>query len=347
MSRHLVLRAPNPLGDAVMALPAMAELRRSLGGVRITIAAAPGIVPLFAERTIAAPDAVVTVDKHTEVGQLRGLRADAVLLFTNSFRTAWAARRAGVRERRGYRAHLRSWLLTHGVPRPRPRVHQAEYYRRLAQAMLEDWTAQPAPPVPASGPAIEVSPETRRRTLNFLAQLGIEDGRTLVALAPGAAYGHAKRWPTERVAALAGRLSESGSTCVMVGAAADREAGREIESALPPHVRVLNVIGRTDLRLLAGVLASCRACVSNDSGAMHLAAALGVPVIGIFGPTDERATSPIGDHDVILHQVFCRPCMLKDCPIDHRCMRRIDVDRVYTAVSRRLEAPQAGPEQPA
>jgi heptosyltransferase-2 len=98
----------------------------------------------------------------------------------------------------------------------------------------------------------------------------------------------------------------------------------------------VNLIGQTDLRLFAGLLAVCHAFVSNDSGAMHLAAAVGVPVVAIFGPTDERATAPLGDHDVIIHQVFCRPCMLRECPIDHRCMRGISVDVVLAAVTRRL-----------
>ena len=132
----------------------------------------------------------------------------------------------------------------------------------------------------------------------------------------------------------------------MVGAAADRDSGREIESSLPPDVRVVNLIGRTDLRLLAGVISRCSAFVSNDSGAMHLAAALGVPVVAIFGPTDERVTSPVGGRDtsghlvtpdVLIHPVFCRPCMLRDCPIDHRCMKGVTVDAVISAVSARID----------
>jgi heptosyltransferase-2 len=135
------------------------------------------------------------------------------------------------------------------------------------------------------------------------------------------------------------RLSrERGATCVLVGAASDRDSGREIESSLPPDVRAINLIGRTGLREFAGVLARCRAFVSNDSGAMHLAAAVGVPVVAIFGPTNERVTAPLGAHDVLVHQVFCRPCMLRDCPIDHRCMKGITVASVFDAVSRRLEA---------
>jgi heptosyltransferase-2 len=139
------------------------------------------------------------------------------------------------------------------------------------------------------------------------------------------------------MAELITRLSrERGALCILLGAAGDRESGREIESALPAGASVVNLIGRTELRLFAGVLAHCRAFVSNDSGAMHLAAAVGVPVAAIFGPTDERVTAPLGDHDVLLHQVFCRPCMLRECPIDHRCMKGVSVDAVFQAVSRRL-----------
>jgi heptosyltransferase-2 len=143
------------------------------------------------------------------------------------------------------------------------------------------------------------------------------------------------------VADLIAKLAtERGAACLLVGAAGDREAGREIESALPPDVRIVNLIGRTDLRLLIGILARCDAFVSNDSGAMHLAAAAGVSVTAMFGPTDDRATAPLGDHDVMIHQVFCRPCMLRDCPIDHRCMEGITVEAVFAAVGRRLDAPK-------
>ena len=232
-------------------------------------------------------------------------------------------------------------------------MHQSEYYlqlvRELGLAPLgqglktlaphqtgDSRTRRRRPPQseprvfrPRGTPAnIRITPATRARTDAFLAQLGVDRSTPLVGLAPGAAYGHAKRWPPQRVAELVARLTAGGATCLLVGAEGDRSAGREIESVLPPGSRVVNVIGRTDLRLFAGLLASCHAFVSNDSGAMHLAAAAGVPVAAIFGPTDERVTAPLGNHDVIIHQVFCRPCMLRDCPIDHRCMRGISVDTV-------------------
>jgi heptosyltransferase-2 len=187
-------------------------------------------------------------------------------------------------------------------------------------------------------PAIQITPATRARVDAFLQTLGVDRSAPLVGFAPGAAYGHAKRWPPDRVAGVVSRLHARGVTCVLVGAAGDRDAGREIESSLPSGSRLVNVIGRTDLRLLAGLLAACRVFVSNDSGAMHLAAAVGVPVAAIFGPTDDRVTAPLGDHDVIVQPVFCRPCMLRDCPIDHRCMRRVTVEMVFDTVARRLDA---------
>ena len=298
------------------------------------------------------------VDKRREAAQLRELRADAIVLLTNSFRTAWVARQAAIPQRWGYRAHARSLLLTRAVARPRTRVHQSEYLPAPgARAGSRRRGVRPDRSEPRLRPRSDPGsdraqpppnhPGTRARTDAFLAQLGVDRSTPLVGLAPGAAYGHAKRWPPQRVAELVARLTAGGATCLLVGAEGDRSAGREIESVLPPGSRVVNVIGRTDLRLFAGLLASCHAFVSNDSGAMHLAAAAGVPVAAIFGPTDERVTAPLGNHDVIIHQVFCRPCMLRDCPIDHRCMRGISVDTVFDAVTRRLSEAEPSLLKPA
>lgn len=313
-----------------MALPAMAALREGMRDATLAVAAAPSIAPLFEEQTPAAPDEILAVDRGSESRVLRDGRFDAVVLLPNSFRSAWTSRRARIAERWGYRGGFRAALLTRAIPRPRGTVHQAAWYLELARALGCE-TAETAP-------RIGITDVTRARVAGLLAQHRLGGGVPLVGIAPGAAYGHAKRWPPSRVAQLAGRLGERGAVCVLVGAGGDRDAGREIESSVSPAARVVNLIGRTDLRLLAGLLASCHAFVSNDSGAMHLAAAAGVPVAAIFGPTDDRVTAPVGDHDVLIHQVFCRPCMLRDCPIDHRCMKGITVDAVFGAVSKRLEA---------
>ena len=333
---RLIVRAPNWLGDAVMALPALAAIRRAFREQTLILAAPAGIAPLFAETTAAAPDEILAIDRDREAAQLRAARADAVLLLTNSFGSAWVARRAGIRERWGYRAAGRGPLLTRGVARPGRQVHQIEYYLALAHGLGIEAVQDPA-----AEPMLQPSPAARVKAGTLLASAGVEGTARIVGFAPGAAYGQAKRWPPERVAQVIAGLARDGVTAVLLGAGADRATGRAIESTLPPGVRVVNLIGRTSLRELIGIVARCAAFVSNDSGAMHVAAALGVPLTAIFGPTDERATAPGGPADVILRDVFCRPCMLRECPIDHRCMKRIDVDSVLNSVTAHLAGPRA------
>jgi heptosyltransferase-2 len=336
---RLVVRSPNWLGDAIMALPALEAVRAAFPGMEIAIAAPASVAAIFEEETGVAPDELITLGSadapdrspRHERAVLAAGRFDAALLLPNSFRAAWTARRAGIPERWGYAGNLRGPLLTRAIQRPEARhLHQSAYYTELVRGLGID--------APGSLPRLAVRDETVRRAHALLARHGIDRSVPIVGFAPGAAYGHAKRWPPRRVADVVVRLIESRrAVCVLLGAPADRDAGREIESSVPGHVRPVNLIGRTDLRLLAGVLQQCGAFVSNDSGAMHLAAAVGVPVVAIFGPTNERVTAPLGDHDVLLHQVFCRPCMLRDCPIDHRCMRGITAVSVFDAITKRLD----------
>ncbi|MEX2661944.1 MAG: lipopolysaccharide heptosyltransferase II [Vicinamibacterales bacterium] len=336
--RRLVVRLPNWLGDVMMALPALSSVRQAFPDVFLALAATSSIAPVFEEQTPVRPQQLITVDKATEAASLREGSFDTILLLTSSFRSAWIARRSGIPNRWGYAAGARGVFLTKAVPRPR-KVHQSEFYLRLAEG-LGMGVGSPKGLRYTSGdtPPLTPSEGTRLRTLRLFEQLDIAPGTPLVGFAPGAAYGHAKRWPPDRVARVITRLwQERGIRAVLVGAGGDREAGRAIESSVPPDVNMVNLIGRTDLRLLMGVIHACRAFVSNDSGAMHLAAALGVPVTAIFGPTNERATAPLGDHDVLLHPVFCRPCMLRECPIDHRCMTRISEEDVYGALTRRMD----------
>ena len=338
---RIVLRVPNWLGDVVLALPAMAAVRARHPGAALTVVGPATILPIFDEGTALAPNhAVPADDPADERAALAGGGYQLALLFPNSFRSAWIARRAAVTERWGYRTDFRRWLLTRAVPKPKGRIHQADYYRRLVGALGYDVDAGP--------PRIDVRPSTRARAADVLGQYGRSPEDVLVGVAPGAAYGHAKRWPPSRVAEVLARLAgDRGATCVLLGAAGDRDAGREIESGLAASPaardRVINLIGRTDLRLLMGLMSCCHAFLSNDSGAMHLAAAIGLHVTSLFGPTDERVTAPIGDHDVLVRDVFCRPCLLRDCPIDHRCMARIPASEVFDAVARRLD--RAGAER--
>jgi heptosyltransferase-2 len=331
--RALTVLAPNWLGDAVLALPAIADARRAYPATRLAVAARRSIAPLF--RLVASIDDVVTLEWdahwwrraafHADVEALRPF--DAALLLPNSFQSAWLVWQAAVRERWGYASDVRSRFLTRAVPRTKG-GHQAEYYQRLTSAL--------GIPSGQVAPAIDVSQPARDAAHELLRQHGHVPGSVLVVFAPGAAYGKAKQWIPAHVATLVTRLArERRATCVLVGSAADRSTGEEIRHAVGAGP-VIDLIGRTSLDMLAGVLASADACVSNDSGAMHLAAAVGAPVVATFGPTNEHATAPLPRAgrraEVLTHEVWCRPCMLRECPIDHRCMTGITPDRVFDAL---------------
>jgi len=333
----LLLRFPNWLGDAVLALPAARALRRRFEDARVTVAGPASVTPIFAERTGLDRVDVLTLTggRRVQAAALRAGGFDAAVLFTNSFGSAWVARSAGIAERWGYRTDWRRPLLTRAVPTPRGRVHQADYYRELAAGLGAARDEGP--------PAIHLAGATKARAHDRLVAAGWDPARPLVGFAPGAAYGHAKRWPPARVAEVIRRLAaDRGAQAVLVGAAGDRDAARAIESSLD-GARAIDLVGHTGLGEAMGVVAHCLAFVTNDSGAMHLAAALGVPVTAVFGSTDERVTAPVGAHEVLTAPVFCRPCMLRECPIDHRCMKRISSAMVYDAVARCLDRQ---PERP-
>jgi heptosyltransferase-2 len=316
---RLVILAPNWLGDAVMALSAIADVRRQWPGARITMAARPLIAPLFE----LAPG----VDGVIDVEQLDQLTSDfdTALLLPNSFRSALLVKRAGIPERWGYRTQWRAALLTRAIT-PTRGLHQAEYYQHLVHAL--------GAPNGSIEPRLVVNDGVRERGRRLLTDAGWDGVTPIVALAPGAAYGGAKRWPPESFAELARALASDGVRSVMIGSAADAPTAAEVARSCDG---VWSLVGRTDLPALAGVLMHCRTLVTNDSGAMHLAAACGVTVTAVFGPTDERATRPLGDaHVVITNPVWCRPCMLRECPLDHRCLRGVAPDEVAAAARRVL-----------
>jgi heptosyltransferase-2 len=337
---RVVVRPPNWLGDAVMALPALAALRRHWATADLTIAAVPSVAALFREETDVHPNHVIDLPTGTSaaVAALEGGGFEVGVLFPNSFRSAWQFWRAGIPARWGYATAGRGLLLTKRSPRARRSgvTHQSDYYRDLVAGLGISASTPSLPRLAPSRPSAE-------RAHALLVQLGVGDGERIVGMAPGAAYGQAKQWPPDRMAEVAAHLARAhGLRILVVGASHDREAARAIESWLRVHApdvvdRVINLTGRTSLGALVGVAARFSAFVSNDSGAMHVAAALSHPVVSIFGPTDERATRPLGPHRVISVPVFCRPCLLRDCPIDHRCMKRISPDAVVRAVVAALD----------
>lgn len=314
--------APNWLGDVCMALPAIRDVRRHFRGEVLAVATRPSVAAVF--HAVPGVDRIVVLDR----GTASSLRGDIGILLPNSFRSAWTLKKSGIKERWGYRADFRGLLLTRAVRKPRRRVSFPEYYSNLVRQLgieTGPLTAQ-----------LTVPPTARAAAMALLQQRGWSPGQPLVAIAPGAAFGHAKRWPARRYAQLASTLMNDGVACVIVGRSEDRDAARDIQG--------IDLIGQTDLTMLMGIASHCSTVVSNDSGALHLAAAIGVPVVGIWGPTDERYSRPVTPREdgasvaVVAESVFCRPCFLPDCPIDHRCMKRIGVERVHDAVRHFLEA---------
>ena len=334
--KRLVILAPNWLGDAVMAMPAIADIRRAAPDAEIAVAARPSVAPMF--RLVPAINEVVVLEHRASVRRVstwRGLGAeladrkfDTALLLPNSVHAALVATGARIAERWGYRSSWRARLLTRAIPSPRG-VHQVEFYQRLVSAL--------GFPNGPHEPRLSVAPNVREAAARTLAGAGWDGAAPLAAVAPGAAYGGAKRWPAQSFAELIDALGRDGVQSLLVGSAADAATADEVLSQIRRRDAVLSLVGKTDLAMLAGVLTHCRALVTNDSGAMHLGAAVGVSVTALFGPTNDRATRPIGEgHRVLTNEVWCRPCMLRECPIDHRCMRGIDVGRVHAAARRML-----------
>jgi heptosyltransferase-2 len=336
---RILILSPNWLGDAVMALPAIADVKRRFASARLVVAARRAVAGMF--HLAPMVDDVLLLEWNgrlfrrqalrNDLDALRRTAADAALLFPNSFASAWMVHRAGIPERMGYARDWRRRLLTRAVKTPGRSVHQAEYYQHLVRTL--DMPSGPLEPTLVA-PDAEIS--TAR---GLLTSRGWDGTRPLITLAPGAAYGTAKRWlPAHFARLIAMLVGTADATCVMVGSNADRETTRWISGLVPDGERthLLDVAGETSLESLAGVMSLSRVFVSNDSGAMHMASALGVPVVALFGPTREYETAPLPRSgvraEVLLHPVWCRPCMLRECPIDHRCMKGLDPSRVFATV---------------
>jgi len=332
MPERIVVLAPNWLGDVVMAQPALAAIRRAVPDAHLAVAARASVAGVLA--FVAGVDEVVSFAAGSSAGANAALlatgRFDTTVLLPNSFRSAWTVRRAGIRRRAGFRADGRSWLLTDAVVPPPRGTRQVDYYLALTTAL--------GYPVASRAPRLLPTVEAQAAADAALGARGVPPDAPFVVLAPGAAFGTAKQWVPDHAARLIKHLVERGGRVVVVGAKADRETAGQVIAPLSPRARagVADLVGETSLAGLAGLLSRARAVVANDSGALHLAAAFGTPVVGVFGPTDERLTAPTAADParaaVLTHHVWCRPCGLRTCPIDHACMKGIDPERVFAAV---------------
>jgi heptosyltransferase-2 len=335
----LLVRATNWLGDAVMTTPALAAVREGFPDARIVLLARPLVAELFRHHPDVDEVMVYELPGRHEgalgrlrlAGEVRRRRFDGALLLQNAFDAALIAFLGRIPERAGYPTDGRRILLTLPVPLP-PGIlerHEVEYYLCLLDGM-----GIPRP-VPAAL-KLAVTEEEREAMATRLAFLGIERGASIVTINPGATYGSAKRWYPDRFAAVADTLSgEWDAGVVVVGSTAEAPLAGEIEAAMrnPP----VNLAGKTTVRELMALLSLSSFLVTNDSGPMHIGAALDVPLVAIFGPTDWRRTSPwSGRAKVVRVEIDCSPCRLRVCDRGHECMLGVTPEMVVDAARQLL-----------
>ncbi|HLN81472.1 MAG TPA: lipopolysaccharide heptosyltransferase II [Thermoanaerobaculia bacterium] len=317
--------APNWIGDAVMSLPVVRALARASPGERLAVLARPGPAAIYRAEGSAAEVRAVSGLAEDSLATARSGFREAWLL-PNSFRSAIVPYLARVRERIGYATDGRAALLTHPLPPPPRDRHQLRDYDPLLLSRGIEPDTRP--------PRLPISPSAAERAGAALAGARLSSaGGRLLLLAPGAAFSWTKRWPPDRFGRLASELLQrEWAPALAIGPGEQDLARKVLDAAGVP----LPVIGADlDPVELAAVAARARAVVANDSGAMHLSAAVGTPVVALFGPTDPGRTGPVGAASIVLDRyVFCSPCYLKECPYGHECLREISVETVASAVEK-------------
>jgi lipopolysaccharide heptosyltransferase II len=313
----------------------MKAVRSHFPNAEITLLVRPWVSGLFTSAPFvdcvwSEPKPAGLSDWTRIAGAIRTRGFDLALLLPNSFESALMMYLARVPQRIGYATDGRTWMLTNGMKPSREHRHQVHYYLDLVK-MLSGGTSQPS---------IEISAtEAERANARQLLQTeGLPAGAPFLVLNPGAAYGSAKRWYPDRFARAADTVAqEFGFHVVLIGSEAERAIAQEIAAQSKSKTVVLS--GKTSLETLIGILAESSVMITNDSGPMHIAAALGIPTVAVFGSTDDIVTGPCGARTRIVKQaVECSPCLLRDCPIDHRCMDRVTVDHVCRAARELLSA---------
>src|SRR5467141_4710777 len=334
----ILIRATNWVGDAILALPALRAVRKRFPDAGIAIVAPPYVADIYRDQEIC--NQLVPYDRkglhagfvgrERLASELRAQKFDVALLLQNAFDAAWLAWRANIPERIGYARDARSFLLTKAVPLPRHGeipAHEKFYYLELLRRAgwldsVQDETFI----------GLSVPEEKRRSADELLCKFGVRQGALRIALGAGASYGSAKCWPPPRFAEVANRLqSEADADVILFGIAAEATVSTAISGELrrPP----INLTGKTAIADLPALLSQCHLFIGNDSGAMHVAAAVGLPVVAVFGPTDPLGTAPVTPHcTIVQEEPYCSPCFLRRCPTDHRCMTKITPDMVETAV---------------
>jgi heptosyltransferase-2 len=333
----ILIRATNWVGDAIMALPALRAVRRRFPDANVSIVARPYVADIYRGQGIC--DELVSYDPRGTHASLNGrerlakeLRArqfDVALLLQNAFDAAWLAWRAAIPERIGYARDGRSLLLTKSIPVPKPGeipAHEQFYYLELVRraGWIESLSGE-------SFVTLDVSGQQRRRAEDTLVSAGARQNVTRIAIGAGASYGSAKCWPPDRFADFINRFRlDTDADVILFGTTAEQSVSDAIAAGIKGSS--ISLVGRTTIADLPALLSRSQLFVGNDSGAMHVAAAVGLPVVAIFGPTDPHGTAPITPrYTVIQQRPYCSPCFLRRCPIDHRCMTGVQPEAVEAA----------------
>jgi heptosyltransferase-2 len=335
---RIVVRGTNWVGDSVMTVPALRALRQLLPKAHLTVATRSLAKGLFDDADFIDDLLICEGSLWAQVRQWRQGRFDLAVLFQNAFEPALIARLAGVPLRVGYATQGRGWLLTNSVSLPewRDSHHESLYYLNLIAEV--DRLLNGSSSILERNPVFDLKVANNRRAEAqvFLKAAGINLEFPVIALCPGSINSRAKRWPADRYALLGDRLiKDLGAQILVIGSADEARVSEEVRSHMqhPPLI----LTGKTDLGLAIGVLSLVDLLVTNDTGPAHIAAALNRPTLAIFGPTNPLTTRPLsGSAQVLRHPPDCAPCMLRDCPIDHRCMTAISTEEVFTLAVKML-----------
>ena len=330
--RRIVVRVANWIGDAVMNTALLAAIRDRFPQAHIAVIARKG--PAIVLEHQPHINEIHTLDDRTSEGRkaalqwLKRSKFDAAFVIPNSWRAALPFWRAGIPIRVGTTRNMRQILFTHPITFTATDLHEHEVH--TTRQLISPWRD----PASLQRPTLTlgITEEERIWATDYIARIG--NGKLVACLNPGAAFGGAKRWPPERYAAVGQALVEHHDMAVFVQAGpGEEEMAREVcdATAAPLH----NAAGELTLRHLMAVLAQSKLLITNDSGPMHIAAAMGTPTVAIFGSTDPVNTAPWSDRAVVVqHRVPCSPCHQRTCPIDHRCMTGVTAVMVMEAVQR-------------
>ena len=336
--KRILIRSTNWVGDAIITTPVIRAVRKNFPEAKISLLSKPWVAPIFYNNPYI--DNILLYDtagKHKGLSgilrlskELRKQKFDLTILLQNAFEAALIAFLAGIPNRLGYNTDARNLLLTHCIClKPAlKRVHQIDYYLGILKGASLITNSRQL--------NLFVTDSERKHAEELLSKHNITEKNKIIGINPGAVFGSAKRWFPERYAALSIKLQEySGARVVIFGGPGENALGIYISELM--ENRCVNFCGKTSLREAIALINRCQLFITNDSGLMHVAAALDIPLIAIFGSTDHVTTSPSSPKSQVIRvPVPCSPCLKPDCPIDHRCMKNITVEMVYDAAVKLL-----------